>query len=228
MSKTETQLRAFENMIEGSPIPLMTMLRLGFDALFDPVRMFIIYMPGAAGYYLRRVYYGRILHHLGKSCLIDIGVLMSGTERISIGDFCWIDSYCQLSGVMGDIHIGRRIHIASGCMLASGDRIELQDYVGLAPGVKIFSISQTPKDGKRISGPMIPERYKASIRAPVVVERDAWIGTNSVVLPGVTIGEGAVIGANSVVTKDISAWSIAVGAPAKVVGKRDKVTVPDI
>ena len=47
-------------------------------------------------------------------------------------------------------------------------------------------------------------------------------------LPGVTIGEGAVIGASSVVNKDIPPWSIAVGSPAKVIGTRDKVTVPDI
>lgn len=228
MSKTEMQRRAFEAMIEGKPMSVGTFLRLGADALFDPLRMLIMYMPGGGGYALRRLYYRPILRHLGKNCLIDVGVLIQGAENISIGDYCWIDAYCQLSGVLGQITIGRRIHIAPGCILASGGKLEIQDYVGLAPRVKIYSNSEAPKDGKRMSGPMIPERYKAFVRAPVVVEKDAFLGVNSVVLPGVTIGEGAVIGANSVVTKDIPAWSIAVGAPAKVIGTRDRVTVPDI
>lgn len=228
MSKIERQRKAFEEMIEGKPMSLATLLQFGVDALFDPLRMLITYMPGGTGYTLRRLYYHHILCQLGKNCLIDVGVSIKGAENVSIGDYCWIDSYCQLSGVLGDITIGRRIHIGSGSILASGGKLELQDYVGVSSGVMIFSNSETPKEGKRMSGPMIPERYKAFVRAPVVIEKDAFIGANSVVLPGVTIGEGAVIGANSVVTKDIPAWSIAVGAPAKVVGSRDKVTVPDI
>ena len=60
------------------------------------------------------------------------------------------------------------------------------------------------------------------------MEKDSFLGDYCVVLPGVTVGEGAVVGASSVVTKDIPPWGIAVGAPAKVIGEREKVTVPDM
>ena len=56
--------------------------------------------------------------------------------------------------------------------------------------------------------------------APVVIEDDVWIGLNVVVLQGVTIGRGAIVGAGAVVTKNIPAWSIAHGVPAKVVDNR--------
>jgi len=125
-------------------------------------------------------------------------------------------------------NIGKRVHIAQGCILVDGDVLILEDYVGLSPGVKIFTNSESPRDGNTMSGPIIPERYEAFIRVPVVVRKDAFLSTNAVVLPGVTIGEGAVVGANAVEKKGILSYCIAAGAPTQVIGKRDKVVIPDI
>ena len=75
---------------------------------------------------------------------------------------------------------------------------------------------------------MIPWRYKAYKQGRVVLEKDSALAEYSIVLPGVTIGEGAVVGPNSVVFGDIPPWSVAIGNPAKVIAKREKVTVPDI
>lgn len=61
---------------------------------------------------------------------------------------------------------------------------------------------------------------------PVVIGDDCWIGGTVTILPGVTIGEGCTIAANAVVTKDIPAWSVAMGAPAKVVKKVTPVPKP--
>ncbi len=72
---------------------------------------------------------------------------------------------------------------------------------------------------------MILSIVKVSI---VKIGRDGFIGTNAVVHPGVTIGEGAIIGSNSLVTKDVDPWTINVGSPTKVIGKRPKVELPDI
>jgi acetyltransferase-like isoleucine patch superfamily enzyme len=63
-------------------------------------------------------------------------------------------------------------------------------------------------------------RYQPHTSKPILIGRDVWIGRGSCILPGVTIGEGAVIGANSVVTGDISDFAIAAGAPAKVIKMR--------
>ena len=59
-----------------------------------------------------------------------------------------------------------------------------------------------------------------SVTAPVRIGRDVWIGANVVIMSGVTIGEGAVVGAGAVVSRDIPAWAVAVGVPAKVLRYR--------
>jgi acetyltransferase-like isoleucine patch superfamily enzyme len=77
---------------------------------------------------------------------------------------------------------------------------------------------------------MIPESMKGMVTAPVRIEKDALVGTGAVVLPGVTVGEGAIVAANSLVPAfmQIKPWTIYAGVPVKLVGLRKKVTVPDI
>ena len=65
-----------------------------------------------------------------------------------------------------------------------------------------------------------PRGQQYVIEKPIIFEDYAWMGVNSAVIPGVTIGKGAIIGAGSVVNSDIPAFSVAVGSPAKVIKKR--------
>jgi galactoside O-acetyltransferase len=111
-----------------------------------------------------------------------------------------------------------------------GTSVFLGDYVGVGAFARIYAHSEAPIDGKRMSGPMIPESMKGMITAPVRVEKDGLIGTGAVVLPGVTVGEGGVVAANSLVLAgtQIRPWTIWGGVPAKLLGLRKKVTVPDI
>jgi galactoside O-acetyltransferase len=74
----------------------------------------------------------------------------------------------------------------------------------------------------------LPLEQRNPILEKVVIEKDAFLGTNVVVHPNVTIGEGAIIGSNSLVVKDIEPWSINVGSPCKKIGERPKVVVEDI
>lgn len=94
--------------------------------------------------------------------------------------------------------------------------VTIGEAVGMARGVYVSDHSH----GFEAAG--IPVRDQPLERvAPVVIGRGAWLGQNVVVMPGVTIGENAVIGANSVVTRDVPARSVAVGAPAKVIRSID-------
>jgi acetyltransferase-like isoleucine patch superfamily enzyme len=106
----------------------------------------------------------------------------------------------------------------------------LGDYAAVGAFAQVYSHSEAPVDGKRMSGPMIPENMKGMITAPVIIGKDALVGAGAIVLPGATIGEGAVVGANSLVTKgmDIPPYAIFLGVPARLAGTREKVTVPDI
>jgi acetyltransferase-like isoleucine patch superfamily enzyme len=94
-------------------------------------------------------------------------------------------------------------------MQTSAGVIILEDNVVLGPGVVIFSSTH---DYNFLALP--------DISAPVKICRYVWVGGKSIILPGVVIGEGAVIGAGSVVTKDIPPYCVAVGNPAKVIKQR--------
>ena len=226
---TDGQQIAFERMLEGHGLGFKNYLRLGWVALGDPFRLLLSHMPGPLGYALRQQIIGKRLGAFGKNSLLDVGLKINGPKNISVGEYTWIDSYTALHSLFGPIRIGKRIHISPYCSLTAGpEGIELEDYVGLSTGVHIYGHTQAPVNGLRMSGPMIPWRYKACRSGRVHIERDAFLGVRSIVFPGVTIGRGAVIGAGAIVTKDIPAWSIVVGAPAKTVGKREPVTVPEL
>jgi galactoside O-acetyltransferase len=226
--KYQLEYNAFAIMINGKKIPLFSMIVLiikSFLAIFEGL---IRNIPGGFGFIIRYYYYKFFLKKLGKNVLIDIGVCLNGPANISIGDYVWIDSNCKIEAMLGEVTIGRRVHIAPFSLIAAREPIVIGDYVGISSSVKIYSNSEHPIDGKRMSGPMIPEEYKAFHSQPIILHKDSFVGTNSVLLPGAELGEGAVVGANTIVQKKVEPWTIVVGPSAKVIGHREKVTVPDI
>jgi acetyltransferase-like isoleucine patch superfamily enzyme len=112
--------------------------------------------------------------------------------------------------------IGNRVDLGHGTIFIVNKEIAIEDDVNIASGVRIFDTDAHPRDtGERIADlPPRPEEIK-----PVRIGRYAWIGHNVFVMKGVTIGEGAVIGVNSVVVSDIPAYTVAMGNPARVVVK---------
>ena len=175
-------------------------------------------------YTLRRLRWKYRLKHLGRNVRIEKGVIIINPKVISIGDYSWIDRYTILEGGNG-IKIGRYVHICSFCHIQGGGKVEIGDYACISSGCKIYS--DTNYYTKRMSSALPIEQQEIK-KGKVIIEKDAFIGLNSVVLPGVKIGEGAVIGANSLVNKDIPSWTIAVGSPARVIKKRPKHNLPDI
>jgi acetyltransferase-like isoleucine patch superfamily enzyme len=226
--KKEAQLEAFENMIEGKGIPHRFIPKFILEAIFSPIKAGIIYLPGVGGYGLRRLYYSRRLKHLGKNSLIDVGVIISGEKNVSIGDYVWIDRYCGLEAIKGFIEIGKRVHVGPHNILVGIGGLKIGDYISISGDCKFYTTTHHWGNGKRMAGPMVPmwqQEYKIE---PITIESEAFIGAGVVVLPGIKIGEGAVVGANSVVTKDVPPWTVVVGIPAKPIGMRPKVVVPEI
>lgn len=114
------------------------------------------------------------------------------------------------------ITLGREVHVGEGCYLWAGDhtgRITLGDNALLGPGVFITANNYGVLPG-------IPIMYQEHQERDVRIGADVWLGYGAVVLPGVTIGDGAVVGASAVVSKDVPAGAIAVGSPCRVVGYR--------
>ncbi|MBE6443115.1 MAG: N-acetyltransferase [Alphaproteobacteria bacterium] len=122
-----------------------------------------------------------------------------------IGNNCNICSHCFIEN---DVVIGNNVTIKCGVQIWDGMRVE--DNVFIGPNVT-FCNDRYPKS-----------RNKDWKLEPVIIKKGASIGANATILPGVTIGENAIVGAGSVVTKDVEANSIIVGNPAKLLKKGDK------
>lgn len=134
----------------------------------------------------------------GEGTAMAPNVSLRNGERISLGSKC---------------HIGERCHLWAG---DSTGRIDIGDRVSIAPGAFL-----TASDYRFVAG--IPFREQAKRERDIRIGDDVWLGANVVVTAGVTIGDGCVVGAGAVVTKDLPAGSIAVGVPAKVVGRRQEI-----
>lgn len=156
---------------------------------------------------------------LGKNVRISHKASIYNPELIDIGDHSRIDDFCVLSG---RVTIGRNVHIAVFCNVAGGEKgVFLEDFSGLAYGCHVFSQSDDYSGGT-LTNPTVPDRFKKEDKRPVVIERHCIVGACTIILPGVTLKEGAAIGAMSMVTKDTEAWSIYFGSPAKRIKGRKK------
>lgn len=114
------------------------------------------------------------------------------------------------------IVIGNRVTSTGGLTLAAMQAITIEDDVMFAGNVFVT-------DGSHgLEHTDLPYKFQPMSRiAPVTIRRGCWIGQNAVILPGVTIGEMAIVGANSVVTRDVPARSIVAGSPARVLKQWD-------
>lgn len=158
---------------------------------------------------------------LGDEVRIDRTARFYGAERISIGSNVRIDAYSVLSAGAGGIHIGDHVHIAVYVFLTGAARIELQDFSGVSGRVSIYS-SNDDYLGYALTGPTVPDELRKVFAAPVVVGRHAVIGAGSIILPGVTLSEGACVGALSLVKDDVAPFTIAAGQKMRVIRQRKR------
>ncbi|MCS6816477.1 MAG: acyltransferase [Blastocatellia bacterium] len=141
-------------------------------------------------------------------------------ENVIIHDHCVL--YCAGHAPEyrqgGRIVIGNHVELAWGCILhGGGAQIILRDFAIVGAGAVLVSEMYSYRDLSR------PARFQPKRMGDIVVEENATIGANAVVLPGVTIGRSAIVGAGAVVTRDIPPFSIAVGVPARVIKRIDAV-----
>lgn len=134
--------------------------------------------------------------------------------RLQIGAACVLD-YDTTIECSGTLSIGERVIFGHHCTIGCKERIEIGDDCLLA---EMVSIRDHDHNFARLD---VPIRAQGATCAPVKIGRDVWLGAKVTVLKGVTIGDGAIIGANAVVTRDIPPLAIAVGIPARVVKMRD-------
>ncbi|MHA1344306.1 MAG: acyltransferase [Promethearchaeota archaeon] len=162
---------------------------------------------------------------LGKNVKIYETAKLIRPEVIEIDDGAQIDDFTFIYGGKG-AYIGRYVHIASFVSIIGGGMFYIGDYGAIAAGTRIITGTNTYEGGYHMSAAAPRETQNLRI-SYVRIERDGFIGTNVVLHPGITIGEGAIIGSNSLVLKDVKPWTINVGSPCRVIGKRPKVQFDD-
>jgi galactoside O-acetyltransferase len=150
---------------------------------------------------------------------IDATARFYSPDRITIGSDSRIDAYCVISAGDGGVAIGSHTHIAAFVFIAGSARIEVGDFAGLSPRTSIFS-SNDDYSGSALTGPTVPVELRDVHSAPVTVGRHAVIGAGSVLLPGVTVGDGAAVGALSLVKHHVPPHAIVVGPDGRVIGER--------
>jgi|AMZC01.1.fsa_nt_AMZC01002908.1_2 acetyltransferase-like isoleucine patch superfamily enzyme len=105
------------------------------------------------------------------------------------------------------IHIGKNVYINHACSFLGIGGIRIEDDVLIGPKVSLITESH----------PLNPLERKSLLVKPVVIKQNAWIGAGATILPGVTVGENAIVAAGAVVSKDVPANTVVGGVPAKVI-----------
>lgn len=131
---------------------------------------------------------------LGDRVRIRPGTILFGSEQyiLTIGDDVYINARCVIHGGSARIKIGNRVTLAVGVVIHS--------------------------DSGPNTSPLLQKSYPI-VAKPVTIEDDVWIGDYAVILPGVRIGKGSVVGANSVVKRDVAPGTVVAGQPARLIKK---------
>ena len=161
--------------------------------------------------------------NFGKRTVLMTPIRLSGEERIAIGNGVFVGpgSWLQTLPDGGDqavaISIGDRTSIAGSCVISAVRGVVIEEDVLFARNVYVSDHIHKYEDRDK---PILDQGVDKI--APVLIQRGAWLGQNVVICPGVTIGRGAVVGANSVVNRDVPDYSLAVGAPARLVKRHQE------
>lgn len=164
---------------------------------------------------------------LGNENRLD-GVRLAGRARdhalINVGDQCDLEGTWLLNEPEATITIGSRSELNHGCSLDVLERLEIGDDVLIGPEVHITDHDSHALDWELRRNDHLARRtgsrdYDVVERAPVRIGDKVWIGRRALILRGVTIGEGAVVAAGSIVTRDVAPWTLVAGVPAREVRK---------
>lgn len=163
---------------------------------------------------------------VGDNVMVHESAIMVDVEHIELGSDVRIDPFCILSAAGGFIRIGSYVHVAAHVDIFGGRGVRLEDFSGLSHGVRIYSVSDDYSGGS-LTNPTVPKEYLRTKGGQVNIGRHVIIGSGSVILPGVSIGEGSSVGALSLVRKDLEPWGVYAGSPVKRIASRSQALLDD-
>ena len=163
--------------------------------------------------------------------LSDMGIRFGGNVRIhrtvlffgdnvQIGSNVRVDCYSVITSGK-PVVLGNNIHIGAGCHIFGTTGVTINDFCNLSSRCSIFSTSDDYSQGY-MTNPTVSDEFKCVTCAPVVLEKHVIVGCGSFIMPGVTLGMGAAVGALSYVNKDVPEFQIVGGTPIRTLGRRNK------
>ena len=234
---TRSKRRKYEQIIVG---------RAGWRALlrYELVTLLARRAPGAFGLWLRSRLYPRLLGACGRNVFFGNDVTLRHPHKIRIGDDVVVDDGCVLDakGAGNDgITIGNGVFLGRQTIVTTKDGdIVLEDGVNVSAFCMIFSASRV-RCGRNtliaaytylVGGGHDLDRTDVAIidqarpSQGIAIGPNCWLGAGVIVLDGVTVGRDAVIGANSVVTRDVEDFAVAAGSPAATIRRRAATSPP--
>ena len=154
---------------------------------------------------IRSLYPSRVLNRVKRFILLKGGAIINKNVSIDVG---------VIIRNLSDLSVGENCVISAYCVLICKGGLEIKNNVLIGYGTKILTQNHDISDKESLI------RFSGHNYGRVVIHDNVWIGANAVILPGVEIGEGAVIGAGAVVTKNIPAYTVYGGVPAKLIKER--------
>lgn len=184
---------------------------------------FLRSLPGVVGLKIRRLCITPFLRKCGKGLMIMEQSRISGFKNIEVGEKVafGVDSFITASGIIGteNLVFGNNVRMNKNVMINAdvGGEILIGNNVLIGPNVVIRATDHVWKDKDQ---PLNKPRVAGG---KIVIEDDVWLGANVVVVPNVHIGQGAVIAAGAVVTKDVEKFDVVGGVPAKRIASRESL-----
>lgn len=177
------------------------------------------------GHIVRTGYYKSLFFQLYSDCRIMNHPFISGAKMIKVDHHVVIGRYCTITAALSNKYISQiKIHIGENCMFGDFNHITAVNNIIFGKGVRtgsnvlITDNSHGHTDGRfPAEFDMKPNDKPIVSSGPVIIGNNVWIGDKVSILPDVRIGDGVVIGANSVVTHNIPSYCIVAGSPAKIV-----------
>jgi len=160
---------------------------------------------------------------VGTNVRVSKNNTLIGLDKMHFGSNIRIDDYCTIVTSKEPIHLGDYVHIASHCHISGTYGFEMHDFSGMASGCRVYSATDDYV-GPNLINPTVPKQFLNVKQGKVVLEKYSTMGANCTVLTGVTLKEGSVMGAHSITSKSLEPWKVYLGAPAKLVKQREKIT----
>lgn len=225
-----------------SPLELYRELTVGDGSWaellkYELLSTLLVNLPGLAGFSLRTLLYPSLFKSsgkrpafgrgvtirnpggisLGNKVLIDEGAVLDAriNSAINLGDLVSIGRYTTLAAKGAEINLSDGVNIGSYCRIASQSKVQIGASTLVAAYCYIGPGNHKPADEEK---PLIAQEME--IKGGVKVGEHVWIGTRTTVLDGVTIGDRAIVGAHSLVTKDVPPDTTVAGVPAKVLERK--------